>query len=141
MSDTCSFDGQPASMLIRGGELRGVPQVCAFSVHFCNLAGWAWNVCMKRELPHVRRNSCLDDRLVCAGSCDPLPKALEITRQVDDYFGAALNSKKGAPGPRQNSRRVVAGSFVNSLIAPGHFCIWVLMCSCVVPHGASLVCE
>ena len=39
------IDGQPTSMLIRGGELRRVPQGCALSVHFCNLAGWAWNVC------------------------------------------------------------------------------------------------
>ena len=35
------IDGQPTSMLIRGGDLRGVPQGCAWSVHFCNLAGWA----------------------------------------------------------------------------------------------------
>ena len=31
--------GQPTSMLIGGGELRGVPQGCALSVHLCNLAG------------------------------------------------------------------------------------------------------
>ena len=49
---------------------------------------------MKRELPHVRTNAYPDDRLVCAGSCDPLPRTLEITKQVDDYFGAVLNSKK-----------------------------------------------
>ena len=35
------MDGQPTSMLIRGGDLRGVPQGCALSVHFCILAGWA----------------------------------------------------------------------------------------------------
>ena len=45
------IDGQPTSMLIRGGELRRVPQGCALPVHFCNLAGWAWNVCMKRGTP------------------------------------------------------------------------------------------
>ena len=33
-----------------------------------NLVGWAWNVCMKRELPHVRTNAYLDDRLVSADS-------------------------------------------------------------------------
>ena len=44
------------------------PQECALSVHFCNLAGWAWNVCMRRELPHVRTNAYLDDRLVSADS-------------------------------------------------------------------------
>ena len=82
------IDGQPTSMLIRGGDLRGVPQGCALSVHSCNLAGWAWNVCMKRELPHVRTNAYLDDRLVSALSCDPLPRALEITKRVDDYFGS-----------------------------------------------------
>ena len=36
------IDGQPTSMFIRGGDLRGVPQECALSVHFCNLSGWAW---------------------------------------------------------------------------------------------------
>ena len=80
------IDGQPTSMLIRGGDLRGVPQGCALSVHFCNLAVWAWNVCMNRKLPHVRTNAFLDDRLVSADSCDPLPRTLEITKQVDDYF-------------------------------------------------------
>ena len=90
------IDCQPTSMLIRGGELRMVPQGCALSVHFCNLAGWAWNVCMKTELPHVRTNAYLDDRLVRAASCHPLPRALEITKQVDDYFGAAFNSKKSS---------------------------------------------
>ena len=33
-----------------------------------------------------------------------------------------------ALGPRQNSRRVVTESFVNSLITPDHLCIWVLTC-------------
>ena len=80
------IDGQPTSMFIRGGELRRVPQGCALSVHFCDLASWAWNVCMKMELPHVRTNAYLDNRLLCAGSCDPLPGALEITKQVDDLF-------------------------------------------------------
>ena len=94
------LDGQPTSMLIRGGELRGVPQGCALSVQFCNLGGWAWSVCMKRELPHVRTNAYLDDRLMCAGSCDSLPGALGITKQVDDYFGAVLNCKR-VLGPRQ----------------------------------------
>ena len=32
------IDGQPTSMLVRGGELREVPQGCVLSVHFCNLA-------------------------------------------------------------------------------------------------------
>ena len=91
------IDGQHTSMLIRGGGLRGVPQGCALSVHFCNLAGWAWNVCMNRELPHVRTNAYLDDRLMSADSCDPLPRTLEITKQVDDFFGAVLNSKRGSP--------------------------------------------
>ena len=101
------IDGQPTSMLIRGGDLRGVPQGCALSVHFCNLAGSAWYVCMNRELPHVRTNAYLDDRLVCAGSCNPLPRALAITKQVDDYFGAVLNGKKRSwsstklPSPRR----------------------------------------
>ena len=89
-------DGQPTSMLIRGGDLRGVPQGCALSVHFCNLAGWAWNVCTNRELPHVRTNAYLDHRLVSTNSCDPLPRTLEITKQVDDYFGAVLNSKRSS---------------------------------------------
>ena len=89
-------DGQPTSMLCRGGDLRGVPQGRALSVHFCNLAGWAWNVCMNRELPHVRASAYLDDRLVSADSCDPFPRALEITKQVDDNFGAVLNSKKSS---------------------------------------------
>ena len=75
-------EGRPTSMSIRGGDLRRVPQGCALSVHFCSLAGWAWNVCMKRELPHVRTNAYLDDMLVCAGSCDPLPRALEISMSV-----------------------------------------------------------
>ena len=39
------------AVLIRGGKLWGVPQGCALSVHFCNLAGWAWNVCMKKGTP------------------------------------------------------------------------------------------
>ena len=51
---------------------------------------------MKRELPHVRTNAYLDDRLVSADSGDPLPRTLEITKQVDDYFGAVLNSKKSS---------------------------------------------
>ena len=51
---------------------------------------------MKRELPHVRTNAFLDDRLVSADSCDPLPRVLEITEQVDDNFGAVLNSKKSS---------------------------------------------
>ena len=51
---------------------------------------------MKRELPHVRTNAYLDDRLVSADSCDPLFRTLEITKQVDDYFGAVLNSKKSS---------------------------------------------
>ena len=88
------IDGQPTSMLTRGGDLRGVPQGCALSVHFCNLAGWAWNVCMNRELPHVRTNAYLDDRLVSADSCNLLPRTLEITKQVDDYFGVVHISKK-----------------------------------------------
>ena len=40
---------------------------------------------------------------------------------------------KRAAGPRQNSRRVIAGSFVTSLTAPDPSCFWVLTCSCVVP--------
>ena len=48
---------------------------------------------MKRELPHVRTNAYLDDRLVSAGSCDPLPRALEITKRVDDYFGSWTSTK------------------------------------------------
>ena len=51
---------------------------------------------MNRELPHVRTNAYLDERLVSADSCDPLPRTLEITQQVDDYFGAVLNSKKSS---------------------------------------------
>ena len=51
---------------------------------------------MKRKLPHVRTNACLYDRLVSAESCDPLPRALEITEQMDDYFGAVLNGKKSS---------------------------------------------
>ena len=90
------IDGQPTSMLMRGGDLREFPQECALSVHFCNLTGWAGNLCMKREFPHVRTNAYLDDRLVSADSCDPLPRNLEITKQVDDYFGAVLNSKKSS---------------------------------------------
>ena len=90
------IDGQPTSMLIRCGDLRGVPLGCALSVHSCNLAGWAWNVCVNRELPHVRTNAYLDDRLVSADSCDPLPRTLVITKQVDDYFGAVLNSSKSS---------------------------------------------
>ena len=53
---------------------------------------------------------------------------------MDGYFGAVLNSKRPL-GPEQNSRRVIAGSFVNSLITQGHLCIWELTCSCVVPPG------
>ena len=56
--------------------------------------------------PHVRTNAYLDDRLVSAGSRDPLPRALEITKQVDDYFGAVLNSKKSSwTSTRLPSRR------------------------------------
>ena len=51
---------------------------------------------MNRELPHVRTNAFLDDRLVYADTCDPLPRALEITKEVDDYFGAVLNSEKSS---------------------------------------------
>ena len=93
-------DGQPTSMLIRGSkhfdagsrwQVEGSPTgVCAVCP-LCNLAGWTWNVSMKRELPHVRTNAYLDD-----GSCDPLPRALEMTKQVDDYFGAVLNGKKSS---------------------------------------------
>ena len=53
-------------------------------------------MCMKRELPHVRTNASLDDRLVTADSCDPLPRTLEIAKQVDDCFGAVLNGKKSS---------------------------------------------
>ena len=52
---------------------------------------------MNRELPHVvRTNAYLDDRLVSADSRDLLPRTLETTKQVDDYFGAVLNSKKSS---------------------------------------------
>ena len=44
----------------------------------------------------MRTNACLDDRLVSADSCDPLPRALEIPKQVDDHFGAMVNSKKSS---------------------------------------------
>ena len=109
------IDGQPTSVLIRGGDLRGVHRVvrCLFT-------------------SAVRTNAYLYDRLVSADSCDPLHRALEITEQVDDYFGAVLNSKR-ALGRRRNSGRVVAGSVVNSLITPGHLCILVLMCLSGVP--------
>ena len=131
------IDGQPTSMLIRGGDLRGVPQECALSVHFCNLVGWAWNVCMKRELPHVGTNAYLDDMLT------PVTRCPELWRLPNRWMTILVQCSIAirAPGPRRNSRRVVAESFVNSLITPGHLCIWVLMCSCVVPHGVSLVCE
>ena len=109
------IDGQPTSMLIRDGDLRGVPQGYALSVHFCNLAGWAWNVCMKRELPHVRTNAYLDDRLVSADSCDQLPRTHKWM-----IILVQRSTAKRALGPRQNSRRVVARNFVNSLITPGH---------------------
>ena len=92
---------------------------------------------MKRELPHAY----LDDRLLCAGSCDLLPKALEITKQVDDSFGAVLKLQKVLFVLDKNSRRVTAGSFVNSLTFPGRSCILELTCSWVVHPGVSLVCE
>ena len=117
-------DAQSTSMLIRG-DLRVIPQGCALSVHFCNQAGWAWNVCMKRELPHVRTNAYVDDRLVSADSCDPLPRKIILVQ---------CSTAKRPLGPRQNSRRVVARNIVNSLITPGHLCILVLMCLCVVPR-------
>ena len=72
------IDGQPTSMLIRGGDLR------ALSVHFCNLAGWAWNVHEKGNSRMSSANAYLDDRPVSADSCqDPLCfRTLEITKQV-----------------------------------------------------------
>ena len=105
---------------------RSPTEVC-FVCSLLQLGGWAWNVCMNRELTHVRTNAYL-----MMDSCDPLPTTLEITEQVDDYFGAVLNSKKSS-WTSTNSRRVVAGSFVNSLITPGHLCILVLMCFCGYP--------
>ena len=36
-------------------------------------------------------------------------------------------------GPRQNSLRVAAGSFLTSLTVPDRSCIWELTCSCTVP--------
>ena len=63
---------------------------------------------MNRVLPHVRTNAYLNDRLVSAGSCDKMPRTLEITKQVDDYFGAVLNSKKSSWSSAK-PRRVVAG--------------------------------
>ena len=61
---------------------------------------------MNRELPFVRTKAYLDDRQVSADSCDPLPRTLEITKQVDDYFGAVLNSKKSSwTSTRLPSRR------------------------------------
>ena len=135
------IDGQPTAMLIGGGDSRGVPLGCALSVHFCNLAGCAWNVCMNRGLPHVRTNAYLDDRLVSADSCDPLPRTLEITKQVDDYFGAVLNSKKSSWTSTKLPSRRRRKLCVNSLVTPGHLCILVLMCFCGIPRGASLVCE
>ena len=95
---------------------------------------------MKKELPHVRTNAYLDDRLVSADSCDPLPRTLEMTKQVDDYFGAVLNSKKSSWFSAK-PRRIVTGNFVNSSITPGHLCIGVLMCSCEVPPSVNLVSE
>ena len=95
-------------MLIRGGDLRGVPQGCALSVHFCNLAGWAWNVCMKRgnsrmSVPTLTLMTdwCLLTRVT---RC---PEHLEITKQVDDYFRCSAQLAKRALGPRQKlpSRR------------------------------------
>ena len=78
------IDGQPTSMLIRGGDSRGVPEGCALSVHFCNLAGWAWNVCMKRNSHMSVPTLTLTIDLVSADSCHLLPRALEITKQLDD---------------------------------------------------------
>ena len=89
---------------------------------------------MKRELPHVRTNAYLDDRLVSADSYDPLFRTLEITKQVDDFFGAVLNSEKSSwtstKLPSRRRRKLCE-----------HLCILVLMCLCGVHRGVSLVCE
>ena len=86
------IDGQPTSMLIRDGDLR--------SPTYCSLlsSGGLGLECVHEEgtPTHVRTTAHLDDRLVSADSCDPLPRILEITKQVDDYFGAVLNSKNSS---------------------------------------------
>ena len=93
------------------------------------------------ECGHVRTNAYLDDRLVSADSCDPLPRTLEITKQDDDHVGAVLNSKKSSWTSTKLPSRRRRKLCVNSLVTPGHLCILVLMCLCGVPRGVSLVCE
>ena len=74
-------------------------------------------------------------------SCDPLPTTLEITEQVDDYFGAVLNSKKSSwtstKLPSRRRRKLCELiDYTRSLVYLG---VDVLLRG--TPRGVSLVCE
>ena len=82
------LDGQPTGHVISGTFLRGIPQGCPLSVHWCNLACWLWHVRLKLECPGLDAANFMDDRLLSSGDVLDLDAGLLCTAGVDAICGS-----------------------------------------------------
>ena len=91
--------------VISGSLLRGIPQGCPLSVHWCNLACWLLHVRLGLDCPGLDAVSFMDDRLLSSGDVLDLDAGLLCTAGVDAIFGSELGhhlvldrSPRPAPG-------------------------------------------